>query len=285
VDSERGRRRFGDHGFGHRRGGGQDRPRGGPAVEAPGKRRRHGDQPREVAGQAGRAQPPVRRGPRRGSGARAGHRGSGRPRRLRPRDRVHRRGPRHQEGAVQGARRHLRREHDPGLQHVDPARHRAGHGDQPAGQGVRGPLLQPGAGHGPRGDRQAADRERRDNRLGQGIRRRLWQDGGGGGRPGRLHREQPAVPLPEQRGAALREPGRHQGGHRRGDEGRVQLPDGPLRPARPGRPRHQPRHPRCALRRVQGPELRRPPLAEAHGGGQPAGPEVGQGLLRLRQEV
>ena len=37
--------------------------------------------------------------------------------------------------------------HHPGHQHLDPAGGRAGHGDRPARQGLRGPLLQPGPGH------------------------------------------------------------------------------------------------------------------------------------------
>ena len=47
--------RFGDHGFGHRRGGGQGRPRGGAALPQAGDGRCDGRRAREVAGQAGRA--------------------------------------------------------------------------------------------------------------------------------------------------------------------------------------------------------------------------------------
>ena len=41
------------------------------------------------------------------------------------------------------------RPHHPGHQHVHPPGGRAGHGDRPARQGLRRPLLQPGAGHVP----------------------------------------------------------------------------------------------------------------------------------------
>ena len=71
-----------------------------------------------------------------------------------------------------------------------------------------------------------------------------------------LHRERAAVPVPQQRGEAVRRRRRHPRRHRRRDEGRLQLPDGPARAARPRRARHEPGDPRGALRRVQGPELR-----------------------------
>ena len=53
-----------------------------------------------------------------------------------------------------------------------------------------------------------------------------------------LHRQRPAVPLPQQRRAAARAGRGHQGGHRRRHEGRLRVPHGALRPARPGRPGH-----------------------------------------------
>ena len=62
---------------------------------------------------------------------RAGHRPR-RARRLRPRARVDRRGPRRQEAPLQRARPHLRRPHDPRHQHVDAARRRDGDGHRPA---------------------------------------------------------------------------------------------------------------------------------------------------------
>ena len=53
-------------------------------------------------------------------------------------------------------------EHHPGHQHLDAAGHRAGHADGSAGQGVRRPLLQPGAGDGAGRAGPAADRLGRD---------------------------------------------------------------------------------------------------------------------------
>jgi 3-hydroxybutyryl-CoA dehydrogenase len=47
-------------------------------------------------------------------------------------------------------------------------------------------------------------------------------------RPGRLHRQRPAVPLPQQRGAHARGRARPRGRHRHRHEGRLQLPDGAL---------------------------------------------------------
>ena len=54
-------------------------------------------------------------------------------------------------------------------------------------------------------------------------------------RPRRLHRQRAAVPVPEQRGAHVRAGHGLDGVHRHRDEGRLQLPDGPVRAARPGR--------------------------------------------------
>ena len=99
-------RRFGDHGQRHRRGRRQGGHRGGAAEPFAGHGRRDGRRAREVARQAGGAgQARRRRAHRR---ARPGHRGVGPrcPRRLRPRDRVDRRGPPHEEAPLQRARPH-----------------------------------------------------------------------------------------------------------------------------------------------------------------------------------
>ena len=97
------------------------------------------------------------------------------------------------------------------------------------------------------------------------VRRGVRQDRRRRQGPGRVRRERAAVPLPQQRGEALRRRRRVPRRHRRGDEGRLQLPDGPARAARPRRPRHQPRDPRRALRRVPRPELRAGAAAAPHG--------------------
>ena len=59
-----------------------------------------------------------------------------------------------------------------------------------------------------------------------------------------LHRQHPAVRLPQPRGVDVREPLRLPRGHRRRDALRLRLPDGSAGPARPDRPRHGVRDPR-----------------------------------------
>ena len=139
-----------------------------------------------------------------GTGAR-GHR-SRRARRVRPRARVDRRGPRREEAPVHRARPHLRRSRDPGDQHVDPPVDRAGDGDRPARPGVRRPLLQPGADDGARRDRAGDHVVRRDHRRRHRLRHHLRQERRAGQGPGRVHRERVAVPLPQQRGASCSTP-------------------------------------------------------------------------------
>ena len=70
--------------------------------------------------------------------------------------------------------------------------------------------------------------------------------------------------------------------HRRRDEGRLQLPDGPARAARPRGARHQPGDPRSALRRVQGPELRPGAAAAPHGERRAPRPQDGRRVLRIQ---
>ena len=77
--------------------------------------------------------------------------------------------------------------------------------------------------------------------------------------PGWLRGQRAAVPVPQQRGAALRRRGRVARRHRHRHEGRVQLPDGSARAARSRRARHQPRDPRRPLRGVPRSRTSRPP--------------------------
>ena len=121
---------------------------------------------------------------------------------------------------------------------------------------------------------RAITTSRRDDRRGRARSpRRAARTPVAGEGPGRVHRERAAVPVPQQRGEAARRRRRDPRRHRRGDEGRLQLPDGPARAARPRRPRHEPRDPRGALRRVQGPELRAGAAAAPHGERRAARPQ------------
>ena len=240
--------------------------RGRPAQPRAGTRRRDGRRAREVARQAGRAGQARGRRARRGARPGARRHRPRRARRLRPRDRVDRRGPRREEAPLHRARPHLRRRRDPRDQHVDAAGRRDGDGDRPPRPGVRRPLLQPRADDGARRGRARDHDVRRDDRrrprafattCGKNAVQVKDQAG--------LHRQRAAVPVPQQRGEAVRRRRRDPRRHRRRDEGRLQLPDGPARAARPRRPRHEPRDPRSALRRVQGPELRAGPAPAPDG--------------------
>ncbi len=93
-------------------------------------------------------------------------------------------------------------------------------------QGVRRPLLQPGAHDEPGRDRAPPHRQRRDHRRGARLRRGVRQEPGRGQGPGRLHRQRPALPLPQQRRAHARERHGQPRRHRHRHEGRLQLPDG-----------------------------------------------------------
>ena len=164
--------------------------------------------------------------------------------------------------------------HDPRHQHVDAARRRDGDGDRPPRQGVRHPLLQPGADD---GARRGGARDH-DVATRRSTRRPTFAEACG----------KNAVQVRDQAGfivnallfpylnnaVKLFDAGvAHARRHRRRDEGRLQLPDGAARAARPRRPRHQPRDPRGALRRVQGPELRAGAAAAAHGERRAPGPQ------------
>ena len=102
---------------------------------------------------------------------------------------------------------------------------------RPAGRG-RPALLQPRTGDeaGRGGAHRLHGRRRRVHRPGPLPPARqapgdLWG-------PGRVHRQRPAVPLPQRRRADGRGELRRRGRHRHRDEDRLRLPDGPVRAAR-----------------------------------------------------
>ena len=223
---------------------------------------------------------------RAGRDAGPGHRhlGSGRAQRRRPGDRVRRRGPGRQEGALQRARP----DHQPdtilatntstlpvielAMQTGRPDKVCGVHFFNPAPVMALVELVRPLTAS--------------DATIAGGHRRSpsLRQDPGRGQGPGRLHRQRPAVPVPEQRRPPLRAGRGHHGGHRRRHEGRLRLPDGTLRPARPGRPGHLAGHPRRPLRGVPRPQLRRRAAPAPHGRRRAARPEDRAGLLRLPED-
>ena len=108
-----------------------------------------------------------------------------------------------------------------------------------------------------RRSRPADHRRRRDDHDSDRVRRVVRQGRRRGQGPCRLHRQRPALPVPQQRGAHVGTGDGVDGRHRHRDAGRLQLPDGSVRAARPRRARHVAGHPRRALRRVPRPELRR----------------------------
>ena len=157
---------LGDHGIRHRRGGRQGGHRGHPAVPPAADGRRawwpH-SRSRSTSRSSGASS--TRPSATQVLVAGHGHARPARPRRLRPRDRVGRRGPRRQEGAVPRARPRCQGRGDPRHQHLDAAGRRAGDGDRASRAGLRHPLLQPGAGDEPRRGGAAAHRQRRDDRA------------------------------------------------------------------------------------------------------------------------
>ena len=162
VDHTGGNRRFGHHGRGHRRGGGRDRARGRAAQPEHGGRRRHGGGPRPARwpSRSRRASAPRRRRPAISGRVRATtHLGELVDVDLVIESVVEDLGG--EEGPLRRARQHLQARHDPGHQHLDAAGGRDGDGDRAARPGVRHPLLQPGARHGPRRGRAAHHGQRR----------------------------------------------------------------------------------------------------------------------------
>ncbi len=102
-------------------------------------------------------------------------------------------------------------------------------------------------------------------------------------RPRRLHRERPAVRLPQQRRAHVRGQVRLPRGHRRRHALRLRPPDGPAGAARPDRPRQRLRDPRDDVPPEPRPPARAGPAAQAvrHRGA--ARPQVRPGHLHLRR--
>ena len=164
--------------------------------------------------------------PRRGAGPADRHHLARGPRRRRPRRRGDRRGPARQDHAVREPRRDLQARRDPGHHDLVAADHLVRDGDQAAAGRHRHALLQPGAGHeagrgrlhGRHRRRRRRDRPRavREGRQGRGLVRR----------PGRLHRQRAAVPLPQRRGQDARGALRHRRRDRHRDEAGLRAADG-----------------------------------------------------------
>ncbi len=203
-----------------------------------------------------------------------------RPRRLRPRDRVGRRGPRRQEGAVRRARPDRQGRRHPRHQHLDAAGRRDGRGHAAARPGVRHPLLQPGADDEAGRDRPAAHRQRRHDRRRMAFAAACGKD---------------AVEVDDRAGFivnALLFPYLNNavrmlenGTASRDDidtamKGGCNFPMGPLALLDLVGLDTSRRHPRRALRRVPRPELRRRADAAPHGRRRPPRPQVRRGLLR-----
>ncbi len=106
-------------------------------------------------------------------------------------------------------------------------------------------------------------------------------------RPGGVHRERAAVPLPQRLGADARRALRERRRHRHRDEGRVRLPDGPVRAARRGGAGRGPGDPAHAVPGVPRARVRPHPAAGAPGHrgvpGAQGGPRVPHLRLRLRR--
>ena len=121
--------------------------------------------------------------------------------RRRHRGRGDRRGPRDQDHPVREPRRDLQARRDPGDHHLEPADHRDGHGDQPPAGRHRHALLQPRDDHEAGRGRLHRLHRRGRHRDHPGAVRKRRQGRGLVRRPGRLHRQRAAVPLPQRRRA------------------------------------------------------------------------------------
>ena len=183
-----------------------------------------------------------------------------RPGRLPARGRGGARAPRPQEGAArQGGRRGVAgggaRD-----EHLLPAgdRDRRRHVEPQAGR--RHALLQPGAGAAVRRGHPHGDHRRRRLRGRQGARRAARQEAGHRRRQGGVHRQRPALRLPQPRRVDVREPLRDPRGPRRRHAVRLRLPDGPARAARPDRSRHGLRDPRHDVQAGPQPAARPSPI-------------------------
>ena len=136
------------------------------------------------------------------------------------------------DDALREPRRDLQARRDPRDDHVQPADHLDGPGDQASAGRHRHALLQPGHDHEAGGGRLDGDHLRRRHRDHPGAVRPGRQGGGLLRRPGRFHRERAAVPLPQRRGEDARGALRHGRRHRRRDEAGLRAADGPVRAAR-----------------------------------------------------
>ena len=172
------------------------------------------------------------------------------------RDRGRARADGDQAGGLRRARRGHARPRDPGLEHVLALDHRDGRGDDPAGQGLRLPLLLPRVDDAPdRGDRGRGVVGRDDPGRRQ-LRAADPQDGGPLRRGARL-RGQPHPQLGRVGGVARdRGGGPRRRGGRQGHQGVGHRPDGPVLPHRPARARHGPARRRAPARVVRRPVLR-----------------------------
>ena len=185
--------------------------------------------------------------------------------RRRHRRRGHRRGPAIKTALFENLDEICKPGRDPGHHDLEPADHLAGQGDLAAAGRRRHALLQPRADH--EAGRGRLDRATDDDvaettralcdagRQGRGLLRR----------PGRLHRQRAAVPLPQRRGQDARGALRHGRRHRHRDEVRLRAADGPVRAARRGRQRRVAGDPARALPGVPRARLRAGAAAGAPG--------------------
>ncbi|CAA9215169.1 MAG: 3-hydroxybutyryl-CoA dehydrogenase; 3-hydroxyacyl-CoA dehydrogenase, partial [uncultured Actinomycetospora sp.] len=270
-------------GGGHRRG---VRPGGHRGGRHRGRRRHRDPRPRDDRGlhpagrrplQAGRRRP---RGPAR---ARAGEHPARRPRRCRSGGRGRARAPRPQDRGVRGPGQGLRTGDHLRVEHLVAVDHRAVGAHRAPVAGRRHALLQPGPGAGAdRGGAHGGHRPR-------GARRRhraggpAGQEPGGVRRPRGLHRQQPALHLPQPGRRDVRVPLRRTRGPRRRHALRLRLPHGPAGADGPHRPRHGLRDPRHDVPAVAQPAPRAGPDPQADDHRGAARPEVGPRLLHLRR--
>ncbi len=119
-------------------------------------------------------------------------------------------------------------------------------------------------------------------RAGAGRAARPRQEPGRLRRQGRLHRQHPALRLPQPRRGDVRGQVRLARGHRRRHALRVRLPDGSARAARPDRARHGLRDPRHDVQAGSRPAARAGADPQAVRHRRPARSQVGSRLLHLR---
>ena len=167
--------------------------------------------------------------------------------------------------AVRQPRRHLQARRDPGHHDLLAAGDRAGPGHRPSAGRHRHALLQPRAGDEAGRGRLDGDDRRRRHRDHPGALRQDRQGRRLVCRPGRLHRQRAAVPLPQRRGEDARGALRDRRRHRHRDEAGLCAADGTVRAARRRRQRRLAGDPARALPRVPRARLRAGPAARAPG--------------------